>query len=50
MDDKALLRKLSDGAREQYRTKFTARAMTEQLEALYEKAAARTGRSGKRNG
>ena len=50
MDDRALLRKLSDGAREQYRTKFTARAMTEQLEALYEKAAARTDRSGTRNG
>ena len=36
-----LLALLSDGARRMYREKFTARAMTEQLEALYEKAAAR---------
>ena len=45
--DPALLEKLSDGAREQYREKFTARAMTEQLEALYEQAVGR--RNGKKN-
>ena len=40
-DDRDLLARLSDGARRMYREKFTARVMTEQLEALYEKAAAR---------
>ena len=41
MDDPALRRELSDGARRLYREKFTARAMTEQLERLYEAACAR---------
>jgi len=47
MDDPELLKRLSDGARRLYREKFTARAMTEQLEALYEAAYARSGGSGK---
>ncbi len=47
MDDPDLLKRLSDGARRLYREKFTARAMTEQLEALYEAAYARSGGSGK---
>lgn len=47
MNDPALLKRLSDGARRLYREKFTARAMTEQLEALYEAAYARSGGSGK---
>ena len=44
MDDPALLKRLSDGARRLYREKFTARAMTEQLEALYEAAVSRRGK------
>ena len=44
MDDPALLKRLSDGARRLYREKFTARAMTEQLEALYEAAVSRSGK------
>ena len=47
MDDPALLKRLSDGARRLYREKFTARAMTEQLERLYEAACARSGGRGK---
>ena len=43
MDDPALLKRLSDGARRLYREKFTARAMTEQLERMYEAAYARSG-------
>ena len=43
MDDPALLKRLSDGARRLYREKFTARAMTEQLERMYEAAYARNG-------
>ena len=39
--DPDLLRSLSDGARRLYREKFTARAMTAQLEALYERAVGR---------
>ncbi len=44
MDDPELLKRLSDGARRLYREKFTARAMTEQLEALYEAAVSRSGK------
>lgn len=47
MDDPELLKRLSDGARRLYREKFTARAMTEQLERLYEAACARSGGRGK---
>ncbi len=47
MNDPALLKRLSDGARRLYREKFTARAMTEQLEALYEAAVSRSGGRGK---
>ena len=36
MDDPALRKRLSDGARQMYEQKFTAAAMTKQLEALYE--------------
>ena len=43
MDDPALLKRLSDGARRLYREKFTARAMTAQLERMYEAAYARSG-------
>ena len=35
MDDPALRKKLSAGAREAYETKFTASVMTRQLEELY---------------
>ena len=42
--DPDLLERLSDGARRMYREKFTARAMTAQLEALYEAAVARKKR------
>ena len=44
MDDPELLKRLSDGARRLYREKFTAKAMTEQLEALYEAAVSRSGK------
>ena len=47
MDDPDLLKQLSSGARRLYREKFTARAMTEQLERLYEAACARSGEHGK---
>ena len=47
MNDPDLLKRLSDGARRLYREKFTARAMTEQLERLYEAAFARSGEHGK---
>lgn len=47
MNDPALLKRLSDGARRLYREKFTARAMTEQLERMYEAAYARSGGRGK---
>ena len=46
-NDPALLKRLSDGARRLYREKFTARAMTEQLERMYEAAYARSGGRGK---
>ena len=36
MDDPALRKKLSAGAREVYETKFTASTMTRQLESMYE--------------
>lgn len=39
--DPELLKKLSDGARSEYEAKFTAEAMTRQLEEIYEKEAAR---------
>ena len=42
--DPDLLERLSNGARRMYREKFTARAMTAQLEALYEAAVARKKR------
>ncbi len=41
MDDPALREKLSDGARAMYEQKFTAAAMTRQLEKLYEASVAR---------
>lgn len=41
INDRELLARLSLGAREMYEKKFTAAVMTRQLEALYEKAAAR---------
>ncbi len=47
MNDPDLLKRLSDGARRLYREKFTARAMTEQLERMYEAAYARSGGRGK---
>ena len=47
MNDPDLLKRLSDGARRLYREKFTARAMTEQLERMYEAAFARSGGRGK---
>ena len=40
-EDRALLGRLSEGARRLYGEKFTAKAMTQQLEALYEAAMAR---------
>lgn len=39
--DRELLKKLSDGAKSIYETRFTAQAMTRQLEALYDKEAER---------
>ncbi len=41
--DRELLERLSDGAREQYRLKFTAEAMTRSLEKIYDEEAARIG-------
>lgn len=41
IEDKALLDTLSKGAREMYELKFTASAMTRQLEELYERAASK---------
>ena len=41
MEDPALLARLSEGARRMYREKFTAAAMTRQLERLYEASAAK---------
>ena len=46
-EDKDLYKKLSDGARRLYEEKFTAEAMTKQLEVLYEKAYAEDGRKQK---
>lgn len=43
MDDKELLAKLCVGAYSEFETKFTAQGMTRQLEAIYDKEAARTG-------
>ncbi|MBQ7936080.1 MAG: glycosyltransferase [Clostridia bacterium] len=40
-DDEDLYRRLSAGAKAEYQQKFTARAMTEQVEALYEQAMSR---------
>lgn len=37
MDDPMLYKKLSDGARQCYKTKFTARKMTKSLEDIYER-------------
>ena len=37
IDDPALYGRLCEGARSQYEAKFTASAMTKQLEALYRK-------------
>lgn len=45
IESPALLDKLSSGAREIYEQKFTAAAMTRQLELLYEKSFARFARS-----
>ncbi len=44
MDDPALLAKLSEGARTMYEKKFTAAAMTRQLEKLYVASVARWGK------
>ena len=39
--DRELLAKLSEGAREMYEKKFTAAAMTRQLEVIYDREAER---------
>lgn len=41
-EDRALYARLSAGAKEEYQAKFNARAMTAQLEALYERQMARS--------
>lgn len=43
IDDRELLRRLGEGALEQYRLKFTAQAMTRNLEKIYDAEAERIG-------
>lgn len=45
IEDRELLARLGEGAREQYRLKFTAEAMTKNLEEIYDAEAARIGHS-----